>query len=51
MIENLPRVMPKGIEAMVRRGSWPVPPIFDLIARLGRIERPKWIVRLTTASG
>jgi phosphoribosylformylglycinamidine cyclo-ligase len=21
----------------VRRGSWPVPPIFDLIARMGRI--------------
>ena len=38
IVENLPRVLPKGIEAVVRRGSWPVPPIFDLIARLGRIE-------------
>ena len=37
IVENLPRVLPKGIEAVVRRGSWPVPPIFDLIARLGRI--------------
>ena len=38
IVENLPRVLPKGIEAVVRRGSWPVPPIFDLIARLGRID-------------
>jgi phosphoribosylformylglycinamidine cyclo-ligase len=37
IVENLPRVLPKGIEAVVRRGSWPVPPVFDLIARLGRI--------------
>jgi phosphoribosylformylglycinamidine cyclo-ligase len=39
IVENLPRVLPRGIEAIVRRGSWPVPPIFDLIARLGRIGR------------
>jgi phosphoribosylformylglycinamidine cyclo-ligase len=39
IVENLPRVLPAGIEAVVRRGSWPVPPIFDLIARLGRISR------------
>jgi phosphoribosylformylglycinamidine cyclo-ligase len=37
IIENLPRVLPAGIEAVVQRGSWPVPPIFDLIARIGRI--------------
>jgi phosphoribosylformylglycinamidine cyclo-ligase len=39
IVENLPRVLPAGIEAVVRRGSWPVPPIFELIARLGRISR------------
>ena len=37
--ENLPRVMPPDLQAVVRRGSWPVPPIFDLIARLGKISR------------
>jgi phosphoribosylformylglycinamidine cyclo-ligase len=37
--ENLPRVMPDGLKAVVRRGSWPVPRIFDLIARLGRISQ------------
>jgi phosphoribosylformylglycinamidine cyclo-ligase len=39
VIENLPRVMPPGVRAFVRRGSWPVPPIFELIARLGKIPR------------
>jgi phosphoribosylformylglycinamidine cyclo-ligase len=39
VIENLPRVMPKNLHATIERGSWPVPPIFDLIARLGKIEQ------------
>ncbi|MGD0291022.1 MAG: phosphoribosylformylglycinamidine cyclo-ligase [Candidatus Binataceae bacterium] len=39
VIENLPRVMPKNLHAAIRRGSWTVPPIFDLIARLGKIEQ------------
>ncbi|HZO83034.1 MAG TPA: phosphoribosylformylglycinamidine cyclo-ligase [Candidatus Binataceae bacterium] len=38
VIENLPRVLPRGARAVIRRGSWQVPPIFDLIARLGRID-------------
>jgi phosphoribosylformylglycinamidine cyclo-ligase len=37
--ENLPRIMPARLRAELRRGSWPVPPIFDLIARLGKIDR------------
>jgi phosphoribosylformylglycinamidine cyclo-ligase len=41
VIENLPRVMPKNLHAIIRRGSWTVPPIFDLIARLGKIEQPE----------
>jgi phosphoribosylformylglycinamidine cyclo-ligase len=39
VIENLPRVMPKNLQATIRRGLWTVPPIFDLIARLGKIEQ------------
>ncbi|MGH7949862.1 MAG: phosphoribosylformylglycinamidine cyclo-ligase [Candidatus Binataceae bacterium] len=37
--ENLPRVLPDGTGAVIHRGSWPVPPIFDLIMRVGRISR------------
>src|SRR6266851_2509379 len=39
VIENLPRVMPKNLHATIRRVSWTVPPIFDLIARLGKIAQ------------
>jgi phosphoribosylformylglycinamidine cyclo-ligase len=37
--ENLPRVLPKGVRARITRKSWPVPPIFDVIARLGQVDR------------
>ncbi len=29
--ENLPRVLPAGLGAEVREGSWPVPPVFGLV--------------------
>jgi len=35
---NLPRVMPKGCRARVRRGSWPSLPIFEWLRRMGPIE-------------
>ena len=31
--ENLPRALPAGLGAEVRRGSWPEPPIFGLVQR------------------
>ena len=37
--ENLPRVFPKGVRARITRTAWSVPPVFDVISRLGRIER------------
>lgn len=36
---NLPRVLPKGRRAVIERGSWPVPPVFDLIQKLGRVAQ------------
>jgi phosphoribosylformylglycinamidine cyclo-ligase len=38
--DNTPRILPPGARAVVRLGSWPVLPIFDLIARLGRVPEP-----------
>ena len=35
----MPRVFPKGVRARITRTAWPVPPVFDVISRLGRIER------------
>jgi phosphoribosylformylglycinamidine cyclo-ligase len=34
---NLPRVLPAGLGASVREGSWPVPALFRLIAEGGRV--------------
>jgi phosphoribosylformylglycinamidine cyclo-ligase len=36
--ENIPRVIPDGLEVVVRSGAWPVPPIFDVIARGGDVS-------------
>lgn len=38
LIDNPPRVFPPGLGATIRRGSWPQPPLFDLIQRLGQVE-------------
>jgi phosphoribosylformylglycinamidine cyclo-ligase len=36
---NLPRVLPPGRRAVLQRGSWPVPPIFAVIQRIGSIPQ------------
>src|SRR6267154_162181 len=36
VLENLPRVMPKDLRAIIERGSWPTPRIFGLLQRLGK---------------
>jgi phosphoribosylformylglycinamidine cyclo-ligase len=35
LIENVPRALPAGLGAAVDEGSWPVPPIFGLVANAG----------------
>ena len=37
-VDNLPRILPAKCDALIRRGSWPVPPVFALIARAGRVS-------------
>ena len=37
--ENLPRVCPRGVRAQILRSAWPVPPIFDVVHRLGQVDR------------
>ena len=36
-IENIPRILPEGVDAVIRQGSWPVPPLFGLIQSRGEI--------------
>jgi phosphoribosylformylglycinamidine cyclo-ligase len=39
---NLPRILPSGLAARIAVGSWPVPPIFDLLRRLGHVSDDEW---------
>ena len=38
VVENLPRALPKGVTADVDWTAWPLPPVFDLVAREGEIS-------------
>jgi phosphoribosylformylglycinamidine cyclo-ligase len=35
--DNLPRVLPEGVGAVVRRGAWEVPPVFRVLGEAGRV--------------
>ncbi|RVW00710.1 phosphoribosylformylglycinamidine cyclo-ligase [Rhodococcus xishaensis] len=39
LVNNLARVMPKGLVAELDRGTWSPAPVFTLIAQRGRVER------------
>ena len=36
--ENVPRMLPDGIRAVIKKDSYPIPPIFTMLAREGQIE-------------
>jgi phosphoribosylformylglycinamidine cyclo-ligase len=36
---NIPRVLPPGRRVFLKRGSWPMPPVFPWLQRLGEIEQ------------
>lgn len=36
--ENVPRMLKDGVQAVIRKGSYEVPPVFRLLARRGQIE-------------
>src|SRR5208283_5410761 len=37
IIGNVPRIMKEGLTAVIREGSWPVPPVFTVLHALGNI--------------
>jgi phosphoribosylformylglycinamidine cyclo-ligase len=39
LLENLARIIPAGRRAIIRRGSWPMPPVFGWLQRLGEVEQ------------
>ncbi len=41
--ENLPRVLPKGMAALIELGSWPVLPIFEHLQQLGNVPQEEML--------
>lgn len=37
-LENIPRILPHPCCAVINRGSWEIPPIFDVLQKTGNIE-------------
>ncbi len=38
LLENLPRILPQGTSVEIKRGAWPVLPIFKLLQEIGNVE-------------
>ena len=36
--ENLARLLPPGVRVQIERDSWPIPPVFSWLQRLGEVE-------------
>ncbi len=37
--ENLARIIPEGVQVVIERGTWPVPPVFTWLEKLGEVEQ------------
>lgn len=37
LVENLPRVIPEGMQGRINLNAWLIPPIFNLIKKIGRV--------------
>jgi phosphoribosylformylglycinamidine cyclo-ligase len=40
-VDNIPRILPSNCDIVIRKGSWPMPPIFRLIQERGRVPEPE----------
>jgi phosphoribosylformylglycinamidine cyclo-ligase len=38
LTDNIPRILPTGTAVKIRKGSWPVLPLFDLLRDLGNVS-------------
>lgn len=43
MVDNVPRILPDNVQAVIQHGSWAVPPIFGLIQTLGNVSRDEML--------
>jgi phosphoribosylformylglycinamidine cyclo-ligase len=38
IFENLDRILPPGVGVTIDRGSWPIPPVFTWLQKLGDVD-------------
>lgn len=38
LTDNIPRILPEGTAAKIRKDSWTIPPLFELMRRLGNVS-------------
>ena len=38
LLDNVPRILPAGVGVEIRRGAWPVLPVYELLRRLGNVS-------------
>ena len=43
LVENVPRVLPRGCDALLHGSSWPKPPLFDWLAREGGVDEAEML--------
>jgi len=41
--ENLPRVLPRGTAAVIELSSWPLPPVFEHLQKLGNVPQDEML--------
>jgi phosphoribosylformylglycinamidine cyclo-ligase len=39
LVDNIPRILPRGCQVVLKRGSWPIPPVFSWLQQLGDIDQ------------
>jgi phosphoribosylformylglycinamidine cyclo-ligase len=49
--ENLPRMLPNGVKAVIDRNSWTVPPIFSVIQKLGSVTEEDMLLTFNCGVG
>jgi phosphoribosylformylglycinamidine cyclo-ligase len=40
--DNLPRVFPKGLAAVIQTSSWRVPPLYEMMRSIGDVQEDDW---------
>ncbi len=39
LIDNVPRILPKGSRAVIKKGSWTIPPVFEFLQKNGKVPQ------------